>query len=103
MEPGEIIERVWAEFRAHYPGPDQKLFLFGSRAKGTHRPTSDFDFLIVDPKRETEAFEKFRARVAQIPTLYSIDLTLEHSASESFKRVLNSEPRKEILDGKVTS
>lgn len=33
-----------------------RLFLFGSRAKGTHRPDSDYDFVVVTKKKVKERY-----------------------------------------------
>ncbi len=40
------------------------MILFGSRARGTARPDSDLDFLVVEPKVQDRFGEIFRLRKA---------------------------------------
>jgi predicted nucleotidyltransferase len=39
-----------------------RVILFGSRARGTARPDSDLDFLVIEPKVEDRFGEMFRLR-----------------------------------------
>ena len=39
-----------------------EVILFGSRAKGTHRPDSDVDFLVIEPEIANELREMARLR-----------------------------------------
>jgi len=41
--PEQVVERLTASL------PIEKVILFGSRARGTFRPDSDWDFLVVMP------------------------------------------------------
>ncbi len=44
--PQMVVARIVAQF------PDvERIILFGSRARGDHRPDSDWDFLVVMPSR----------------------------------------------------
>jgi len=44
--------------------PGSRVILFGSHAKGTARPDSDLDFLVIEPKVEDRFEEIFRLREA---------------------------------------
>ena len=41
-----------------------RVVLFGSCARGTTRPDSDMDFLVIEPKVEDRFYETFRLRKA---------------------------------------
>lgn len=52
----------------------RRIVLFGSRARGEHRPTSDID-LMIDTDATDAAWARFCADVADLaPTLLHIDL-----------------------------
>jgi len=64
--------------------PGVKVYLFGSRATNTHRPTSDFDFAL-DAGRKLDFLELARARNV-LDTLYiaeKIDLVDMHSIPQT--------------------
>ncbi len=44
-----VVRRIVAEIDPEY------VFLFGSRARGNHRPSSDFDLLVVTKLQDGEA------------------------------------------------
>jgi|LakMenE18May11ns_1017448.scaffolds.fasta_scaffold9472376_2 predicted nucleotidyltransferase len=60
-----MASRILAEFEP------ELLFLFGSRARGDHRPESDVDWLVVMPitgnKRDTRLAIRRRLRDFQMP------------------------------------
>lgn len=66
--------------------PNVKIYLFGSRARGTHRPTSDID-IALDAGRELSFLEIARARNV-LDTLYvpeKIDVVDLLSVQQEFK------------------
>jgi len=72
--------------------PDAKIYLFGSRARGTHSERSDIDIAIDDgkpmrPRRVGEANNMFAE--SNIP--YSIDVVDIHSVSERMKEAIFKE------------
>lgn len=48
----------------------KEVFLYGSRAKGTARDRSDIDIAVTG----ADDFELLAEKVADLPTLYSVDL-----------------------------
>ena len=55
--------------------PDAKVYLFGSRAKGTAKPYSDFDIAIEwKEKIPLHTMAKIREELDKLPTLKSFDL-----------------------------
>jgi predicted nucleotidyltransferase len=59
----EIVDRILAVARP------QKIILFGSRARGAHRPASDYDLLIIQPSvepRYRRAVPYYRALAALV-------------------------------------
>jgi len=49
----------------HSKDPNAEAYLFGSRARGDHKPDSDWDILILvdDPKFTNELDDKFRSEI----------------------------------------
>lgn len=64
------------------------VFLFGSRAKGTARPGSDFDFAVdclsLDESRKIKVGELLEA----IAGLYSINIVYINEVDEGFKQII---------------
>lgn len=61
--------------RRHIPDPAYRVFLFGSRASGTHHPASDIDLGIEGPEPIPYAtLVAIREELENAPTLYSVDL-----------------------------
>ena len=55
--------------------PDARVYLFGSRAKGTAKPYSDFDIAIEwKEKIPLHTMAKIREELDKLPTLKSFDL-----------------------------
>jgi len=72
--------------------PKAKIYLFGSRARGTHSDRSDIDLAIdegkaIRPRRIGEANNMFAE--SNIP--YSIDVVDMHSISEKMKELILKE------------
>jgi predicted nucleotidyltransferase len=66
-----MIRRVFA----HYP-PVTEVRLYGSRAKGNHKPGSDIDLSIMDEDVSSAQLMQIVTEFDELPTLYSIDLSL---------------------------
>ena len=76
----------------------RKIILFGSRAKGTHRHGSDFDFA-VDMKRPGMKKEaEIRGAVEAVSGLYSVDVIYLKSVDPGFRNVVQSTG--EVIYGK---
>ena len=67
MQIPEIMSRIIEECKKYNA---QEVVLFGSRAKGTAKTTSDFDIAVTGVKD----IEGLREELDSIPTLYKIDL-----------------------------
>ncbi len=65
--------------------PDAKVYLFGSRAKGTAKPHSDFDIAIEwKEKIPFYTMARIREELDKLPTLKSFDLIDLKIVSSSF-------------------
>ena len=67
MQIPEIMSRIIEECKKYNA---QEVVIFGSRAKGTAKTTSDFDIAVTGVKD----IEGLREELDSIPTLYKIDL-----------------------------
>lgn len=76
--------------RAIHP---KRVLLFGSRAKGTARPTSDYDiaFEFIDQPAYVRWAEFCTTINEKAPTLLSLDLINLNSVDDAFKQVILSE------------
>ena len=71
-----------------YLGAEYRVFLFGSRAIGTARAHSDYDFGVEGPAPiDWSILGEIQEAVEDIPTLYKIDVVDFAAVSPSFKRV----------------
>jgi len=69
-----------------------RLFLFGSRAEGTHRKFSDYDIGVLGPKKvPARALALMSADLDDSDIPYRVDVIDFQSISESFRRVAMKE------------
>lgn len=59
-----ILDKITAWFKAEYS--PLRIFLYGSRAQGTHRPDSDYDFVLVVPKNDKRDRYRVMASISSI-------------------------------------
>lgn len=65
-----------------------RLFLFGSRAKGTGSDKSDIDIGVISNTRITgKQLLKIQEKLEQIPTLLKIDIVDFNSVDDEFKKI----------------
>lgn len=81
--------RMCAEIvRRHLPDPEYKIFLFGSRARGTAHDRSDIDIGVEGPAPVPhEILADIAAELEEAPTLYSMDLVDFKRVPEEFRAV----------------
>ncbi len=56
----------------------ERAILFGSRAKGTHRPGSDIDLALVGPELQHTALLRLMRAFADSSLPYTVDLAVWH-------------------------
>ena len=83
----EQARRMCAEIvRRHLPDPAYKIFLFGSRARGTAHERSDIDIGIEGPVAVPyDILASIMAEIEELPTLYSVDVVDFKRAPEQFR------------------
>ena len=70
----------------------EKVWLFGSRARGNALPHSDFDLAFVVPPAKRDAWPRFCARVEEdVRTLHQIDLLRWDSTDEEMRHRIRAE------------
>ncbi|TRO83135.1 nucleotidyltransferase domain-containing protein [Desulfuromonas acetexigens] len=62
-----------AEIFRRYPQIEQVL-IFGSRAKGTDKPWSDFDLAVVAPNLSDRDFSRLWNEIDDLPLVFKLDL-----------------------------
>ena len=98
LEDRELIEASVEVIKRYLP--HARVIVFGSRAKGRHRPNSDLD-LALDIGKPIEGWlmETLREELDKLPTLVSFDLVDLHKVGEDFKKTILSEG-KVVYDGR---
>jgi len=67
----EAIRRILAEVPAV-----KKAVIYGSRAKGTHRPGSDIDLTLFGDGLDLDILGRIAARLHESPIPYQVDLSI---------------------------
>ena len=67
----ETIRRILAEVPAV-----RRAVIYGSRAKGTHRPGSDIDLALFGDGLDLDALGKIATRLDESPIPYQVDLSI---------------------------
>lgn len=72
--------------------PNAKIYLFGSRARGTHQPGSDID-LAIDDNREISHYDLAEAKsvVEGLRMPYTVDIVDMNSIPEKLKKIILTE------------
>ena len=82
MSPSEIEQAVAHIVRKRL-GDRYRIFLFGSRARGTARPSSDYDIGVEGPAVVPfSILARIESDIEDLPTLATIDVVDMSSASE---------------------
>lgn len=71
-----LAERHWVDFErifSRYPKIEQVL-IFGSRAKGTAKPWSDFDLAVIAPTLSDSEFSRLWNEIEDLPLVFKVDL-----------------------------
>lgn len=91
-----LAERHYAEFVRifqHYPQIDEVL-IFGSRAKGTAKPWSDFDLAVVASAMSDEEFSRLWTEVDGLELVFKVDLLhWDKLAQDRLKEKIREEGR----------
>lgn len=66
----------------------KKIFLFGSRGKGTESNGSDFDIAIESEKIEAITIRNLKERIEEITGLYSVDIIFLDEVDDAFKNII---------------
>ncbi len=81
-----LIQRIIQEVNP------EEIILFGSRARGDHRVTSDFDIAVKGSSISTQAWTKLLVSLDDEPiTLYQVDLLHFEAMNDDYKDSVTSE------------
>jgi proline iminopeptidase len=75
-DPSGLSDEILADLCrvfARHPGIEE-VRLFGSRAKGTHRPGSDIDLAVFAPAMSEAEFAALWQEIDDLPILFRVDL-----------------------------
>lgn len=85
-----IIAQLCAVF-AGYPDIF-KVVLFGSRAKGSYRNSSDIDLAVFAPTMSAQIFDKLWNEVEDLPIVFKVDcLHFESLSNDVLKKKIEAE------------
>ena len=80
----DFLERI-KDLRSQIAG----IYLFGSRARGTARPDSDYDLLLVAPHKSLELKDKLYDAAVEVFMQTGADISLKVVKKEAFERMKN--------------
>jgi len=72
----QTLEKIKSIFKKH--PLIERVILYGSRAKGTHKAGSDIDLTLIAPKMELSELLKIENELDDLLLPYKIDLSLFH-------------------------
>ncbi|MEX0968142.1 MAG: nucleotidyltransferase domain-containing protein [Bacteroidia bacterium] len=78
--PEKALKRIIEVFKKH-PQVDQVL-LYGSRAKGNFKPSSDIDLTVIAPELKWKDINRISLELDDLLLPYSIDISLYHHISD---------------------
>lgn len=97
MKTTPNLKDIATIIKAHLPSKGYHAFLFGSRVRGDHYKTSDWDIGIVGPTPLRGAvLELIREDFESMRTLHTFDVVDLTTVSESFRKTA-LKYRKEII------
>lgn len=82
----EILNKVIKTLKEHVN--PKKIYLFGSRAKNTHRNGSDFDFAVTGKTPAFESQKRIEDKIADFAGLYKIDIVYLENVDEGFRELI---------------
>lgn len=81
-----LAREVAARLRARFGSRIRHIILFGSRARGTAKPYSDFDMMLVLPKRDRGTIDEIYEVTYDFELEHEIDLSLKIYSQDAFRR-----------------
>jgi len=74
-DPSGLADEILADLRRVFARHSsiEEVRLFGSRAKGTHRPGSDIDLAVFAPSMSEAEFSALWQEIDDLPILFKID------------------------------
>lgn len=74
------------------PGQKLEVWLFGSRARGSHQPYSDVDLMLVaEPALARDQLRQIAEDLEESELPYKVDLVSEPSVNPSWRRAIEQE------------
>jgi predicted nucleotidyltransferase len=87
-DPAEAARFAAVVIRRYLPDPAYRIFLFGSRAAGSARKSSDIDIGIEGPAAvPSPALAAIQDELEEAPTLYTIDIVDFTRVPQKFRAV----------------
>lgn len=71
-----------------------RVWIYGSRARGDHRPSSDIDLAVDAPGMSSPEFSSLNARLEALGLIYRVDLTHLHEVRDEGFRTRIERDRK---------
>ncbi|MFH1797896.1 MAG: nucleotidyltransferase domain-containing protein [Candidatus Omnitrophota bacterium] len=65
-----------------------KIFLFGSRVKGTGNKHADFDFAVDCSRPRVDVEREISEKIEEVSGLYKVDIVYLGSVDEGFKKIV---------------
>lgn len=87
MDELEITKEFVDKIASSYKDQLDSITLFGSWAKGTQRPDSDIDLLVIMENKDASAIDGIYQEVLEVLLKYGVDLSLKIYTLDQFHSV----------------
>lgn len=67
-----ILDKLRAVLAAH--PTVERAVIYGSRAKGTFKPSSDIDLAVYAPRLDADEFVRLRFEIQELPIVFKLDV-----------------------------
>ena len=91
MNQDKIVQKFTNNIRKKSGNLIEKIIFFGSRVKGTAKPWSDYDFLIVVKEKNRDLKDNLYDVVMDFLLMYGVDISLKIYSLKRFKESLSYE------------
>lgn len=86
LKDTEILNKVIKIISRHIP--QARIILFGSRAKGTNKPVSDFDIAVDTERIPVKTKFALLGEIEQLNTLKMVDVVFLNEVDPDFKEII---------------
>ncbi len=85
------LEFIKKTLKKYVKTPEAKFYIFGSRAKGTHKEYSDIDIAVDSPDFSLNDKTKINSEIENSTFPYEVDIVDLNSINDDFKNIIKDD------------